>query len=101
MIGKPKNRRKQGERGPSFWSKLPKLNWKRIGMTLASLAGVGAATGAILWSLDQPIDQVTVSGRFARVSAADVERAVKQQVRNVGLVSVDLDTVRKSIQQIP
>jgi cell division protein FtsQ len=101
MIGKPKNRRKQGDRGPSFWSKLPKLNWKRIGMTLASLAAVGAATGAILWSLDQPIDQVTVSGRFARVSAADVERAVKQQVRSVGLVSVDLDSVRYAIEQIP
>jgi cell division protein FtsQ len=102
MLGKPKNRRKQSERkGASFWSKLPKLNWKRIGMTCGSLALVGAAAGAILWSLDQPIDQVTVAGRFARVSAADVERAVKQKVRNVGLVSVDLDTVRFAIEQIP
>jgi cell division protein FtsQ len=101
MIGKPKNRRKQRERGSSLRAKLPKLNWKRIGMTLASLAGVSAATGAILWSLDQPIDKVTVAGRFARVSAADVERAVKQKVRGVGQVSVDLDTVRYAIEQIP
>jgi cell division protein FtsQ len=102
VIGKPKNRRKQNDRsGPSLWQKLPKLNWKRIGMTIASLAGVSAAAGVILWSLDKPIDQVTVAGRFARVSAADVERAVKQKVRSVGLVSVDLDTVRSSIEQIP
>jgi cell division protein FtsQ len=102
MLGKPKNRRKQSERnGPSFWSKLAKVNWKRIGMTCASLAAVGAAASAILWSLDQPIDQVRVAGRFARVSAADVERAVKQQVRNVGLVSVDLDSVRYAIEEIP
>jgi cell division protein FtsQ len=102
VIGKPKNRRKQSERsGSSLWSNLPKLNWKRIGMTFASLAGVSAAAGVILWSLDQPIDKVMVAGRFARVSAADVERAVKQQVRSVGLVSVDLDTVRSAIQQIP
>jgi cell division protein FtsQ len=70
-------------------------------MTLASLAGIGAAAGVLMWSLDQPIDQVTVAGRFARVSAADVERAVKQKVRNVGLVSVDLNTVRDSIESIP
>jgi cell division protein FtsQ len=102
MIGKPKNRRKQSERnGSSLVSKLPKLNWKRIGMTVASLAGVSAAAGVILWSLDQPIDKVQVAGRFARVSAADVERAVKQEVRNVGLVSVDLDTVRNAIESIP
>ncbi len=102
MLGKPKNRRRQSERkGSSLWTKLLKLNWKRIGMTCASLAAVSAAAGAILWSLDQPIDQVTVAGRFARVSAADVERAVKQQVRSVGLVSVNLDTVRLAIEQIP
>jgi len=102
VIGKPKNRRKQSDRsGSSLWAKLPKLNWKRIGMTLVSLAGVSAEAGVVLWSLDQPIDKVMVSGRFARVSAADVERAVKLQVRNVGLVSVDLDTVRHAIAQIP
>ena len=102
MIGKPKNRRKQGERKGSFLkTKFPKLNWKRWGMTLASLAGVGAAVAVVAWSLDQPIDAVTVAGRFARVSPSDVERAVKKKVRNVGLVSVDLSTVRDSIESIP
>jgi cell division protein FtsQ len=101
MLGKPKNRRRQSERKSALRLKLPKLDWKRIGMTCASLALVGAAVGVVVLSLDQPIDQVTVAGRFARVSAADVERAVKQQVRNVGLVSVDLEAVRVAIEQIP
>jgi cell division protein FtsQ len=105
VIGRPKNRRKHNERGSSLKEQLPRLaaalNWRRAGLTLASLAGIGAATGALMWSLDQPIDKVTVAGRFARVTAADVERAVKQKVRNVGLVSVDLNAVRDSIESIP
>lgn len=102
MFGRPKNRRKQNERkGASVARKLPKLDWRRAGLTIASLAGVGAAASVVMWSLDQPIDAVTVSGRFARVSAADVERAVKQKVRSVGLVSVDLNSVRTAIESIP
>lgn len=101
MIGRPKNRRKGSESRSFFSAKLPKLNWKRLGMTVVSLAGVGAAVGVVMWSLDQPIDAVTVAGRFARVSPSDVERAVKQKVRSVGLVSVDLNTVRNSIEAIP
>jgi cell division protein FtsQ len=103
MIGKPKNRRKQNERkGPGVLrGKFGSFDWRRAGLTLASLAGVGAAVSVVMWSLDQPIDAVTVAGRFARVSAADVERAVKQKVRNVGLVSVDLETVRDAIESIP
>ena len=54
-----------------------------------------------MWTLDQPIESVAVAGRFQRVSPADVERAVKQKVRNVGLVSVDLADVRKAIASIP
>jgi cell division protein FtsQ len=102
MIGRPKNRRKQNEKKrASLATKLPKLDWRRWGMTLASLGALGAAASLVLWSLDQPIDSVTVAGRFARVSASDVERAVKQRVRNVGLVSVDLAKVRDSIESIP
>jgi cell division protein FtsQ len=102
MIGRPKNRRKQNERNGSLLKgKLPKLDWRRWGMTIASLAGVGAAASLVMWSLDQPIDQVTVAGRFARVSGSDVERAVKHKVRSVGLVSVDLNSVRDSIESIP
>lgn len=99
---KPRNRRKQSESRWSFLhGKGGKIEWRRWGMTLASVAGIAAAAGLVLWTLDQPIESVAVSGRFQRVAPADVERAVKRQVRDVGLVSVDLETVRHAIASIP
>jgi len=99
MLNRPKNRRKQKEKS-SFLAGV-KVDWRRWGMTLASLAGLAAAGGAVMWTLDQPIQSVTVEGKFRRVSPPDVERVVKQQVREVGLVSVDLEAVRKAIATIP
>jgi cell division protein FtsQ len=102
MLGRPKNRRKQNEKGWSFlgWRAV-EVDWRRWGTTLASLAGLAAAVGVVMWTLDQPIESVAVAGRFQRVSPADVERAVKLQVRNAGLVSVDLEAVRRAIASIP
>src|SRR5689334_23629034 len=101
MLWKPRNRRKQTDKsGWSFMSAV-KVDWRRWGMTLASLAGLAAAGGVVMWTLDQPIQSVTVEGKFRRVSPPDVERVVKQQVREVGLVSVDLEGVRKAIATIP
>jgi len=102
MLGRPKNRRKPNDRSRFFpnW-KLSQVDWRRWGVTMASLAGVAAAVGVVVWALDQPIETVSVSGRFQRVSPADVERAVKQQVREVGLVSVSLEEVRAAIASIP
>jgi cell division protein FtsQ len=103
MLSRPRNRRKHA--GKKGWSFLglggAAIDWRRWSMTLASLAGLAAAGGLIMWTLDQPIQSVNVAGRFQRVSPADVERAVKQQVREVGLVSVDLAAVRKAIASIP
>jgi cell division protein FtsQ len=102
MLNRPKNRRKQKEKS-GFSSVLTgvKVDWRRWGMTLASLAGLAAVGGVVMWTLDQPIQSVTVEGRFRRVSPPDVERVVKQKVRDVGLVSVDLEAVRKAIATIP
>jgi cell division protein FtsQ len=101
MLGKPRNRRKQA--GKSGWLSLGavKVDWRRWSMTLASLAGLAAAGGVLMWTLDQPIQKVEVAGRFQRVSPADIERAVKRQVRGVGLVSIDLEAVRGAIASIP
>jgi len=103
MLNRPRNRRKQAEKGPwsLFGGNGAKVDWRRWSMTLASLAGLGAAGGLIMWTLDQPIQSVDVAGRFQRVSPADVERAVKQRVSDVGLVSVDLAAVHKAIAAIP
>ena len=101
MLGRPKNRRKQSEKkSGSRWSGVT-VDWRRWGVTLASLAALAAAIGVMTWTLDRPIESVAVAGKFQRVSPADVERAVKQKVRNVGLVSVDLAAVRHAISAIP
>lgn len=99
MLGRPRNRRKQSDR--SLLRLLRKVDWRRCALTLASLAGVAAAAGLVLWTLDQPIEKVSVAGRFQRVSPADVDRVVRQKVKGVGLVSVDLDDVRRAITSIP
>ncbi|HEV7714025.1 MAG TPA: cell division protein FtsQ/DivIB [Steroidobacteraceae bacterium] len=107
MLSRPKNRRKQNEaRWSLFGSKEPAAkakptDWRRWGMTFGSLVGLGAAIAVVTWTLDQPITSVAVFGRFQRVSATEVERAVKLKVRNVGLVSVDLGAVRQAIASIP
>ncbi len=100
MLNRPKNRRKPNER-PRWRLSLPSFDARRWAMTGASLAGIAATVGVIMWTLDQPIETVSASGRFQRVSPVDVEQAVKQRVRNSGLVSVDLDGVRAAIEALP
>lgn len=96
-IGKPKNRRKQERKAP----RLPQLDWRRLGVSLLSIAGIGAAVLGVIWALDQPIETVAVEGRFQRVQAVDVEQAVKDRVRGAGLVTVNLLSVQRAIRQLP
>lgn len=99
MIGaaRKRNRRRDAQQ-PSPLSTVP---WKRI-LTAAGLLGVVAGgAGAIVWALDQPIETVAVQGSFQRVSALDVERAVKDRVRGAGLVTVKLETVQRAIETLP
>lgn len=94
---RPKNRRRsEGRR----W-RLPAIPWRRVGLTAAAAAAVALAVGGIAWTLDQPIDHVTVAGRFQRVAPLDVERIVRRRVGEAGLVSVDLEAVRRAIGQLP
>jgi cell division protein FtsQ len=93
-----KRNRRRDEPTPSRWRALP---WRRIGTTFGVLAVVAGAAGGIVWALDQPIETVAMPGRFQRVSALDVERAVKERVRGAGLVTVKLETVQRAIEQLP
>lgn len=99
MIGavRKRNRRRDAQQ-PSRFAAVP---WKRI-LTAAGVLGVGVGgAGAIVWSLDQPIETVAVQGSFQRVSALDVERAVKDRVRGAGLVTVKLEPVQRAIEMLP
>jgi cell division protein FtsQ len=98
LLGRSKkNCRKQTETGLG----LPAINWRGLAMSVGSLAGVCVVAGIVTWTLDQPIQSVSVSGRFQRVAPVDVERVVKQQVRGAGLLSVNLDAVRHAIHTLP
>jgi len=92
-----KNRRRQTERQ---WH-LPAINWRAFAMSVGSIAAVCAVAAVVTWTLDQPIESVSVSGRFQRVAPVDVERVVKQRVRGAGLLSVNLDAVRQAIHTLP
>ena len=97
MFGKPKNRRKSEGSGFRF----PGALVAKFGIAAAVLAVLGIAITLSLGALDQNITQVAVTGRFQRVSAGEVEQAVKARVRDMGLVSVDLAAVRRAVEQLP
>lgn len=94
---RPRNRRRQESRR---WQ-LPHIDWRRYSVALSGLAGVLAFAALVVFALDQPITAVTVQGRFQRVSALDVEQAVRVRVRKAGLVTVDLAGLQKSIEGLP
>jgi cell division protein FtsQ len=97
MMGRPKNRRKGSERR---W-RLPQINWRALGISLGGVLAVCALAAVVVWGLDQPIQTVSVSGRFQHVAPVDVERVVKERVRGAGLLTVDLEAVHKALHTIP
>jgi cell division protein FtsQ len=98
MINRRKNRRKQEQKSQLS---LPAIDWRRWMTTAASLAAIAAVIGLIVWAMNQPIESVSISGRFQRVATVDIERAVKQRVRGAGLVGVNLEEVRQTIDALP
>jgi len=98
MFGaKAKNRRKNTE--PRFRISGPLL--AKLGVGAAVLGALAVAVTLGLGAIDQNITQVTVTGRFQRVSPIEVEQSVKARVRDIGLVSVDLAAVQRAVQQLP
>jgi cell division protein FtsQ len=94
-FSRPKNRRREQR------FSLPALDWKRIGSGVTALSLIAASVLAIGWILDQPIERVAVAGQFQRVSPDEIERAVREQARGVGLVSIELAAVRDGIAALP
>jgi cell division protein FtsQ len=97
MWGKPKNRRKGGEARLKVSGPL----LAKLGLGAAVLVVLAIAGTLTVGALDQGIAQVSVTGRFQRVSPVEVEQAVKARVRDMGLVSVDLAAVQRAVEQLP
>jgi cell division protein FtsQ len=97
MLGRPKNRRKPQQ---TRW-RMPRINWRALAVVLGVPAVIGAGVVGVGWVLDQPIETVSVAGRFQRVAPGDVERLVKSEVHAAGLLSVDLASVRRAIHTLP
>lgn len=94
-----RNRRKPSESRRRL--RLPALNYRALGIAATLIAVTALAAAGVVWALDQPIETVAVQGRFQRVSPVDVERVVKAQLHNAGLLSVDLSAVRRAIHTLP
>jgi len=94
---KPRNRRRAESTG---WQ-MPAVDWRRIGSGLLGFAVVAAFAWLIVAALDQPIDRVGVQGRFQRVSAMEVEQAVRERTQEAGLVTIDLETLQTAIEALP
>lgn len=99
MLGHKRNSRRSAARARRL--RLPALNWRRIGLTLAGIAVTGLALAALGWLLDQPIQRVIVTGRLQRVSAFDVERIVRARLGSAGLVTVNLEQISDGLRTLP
>lgn len=97
MIGnRPRNRRREEK----SWQ-WPEVDWRRAARIGAALAAVGLLFLLVTRALDEPIDQVTLEGRFQRVSPLELEQAVRKRVDGAGLVSVDLAALQRSVEALP
>lgn len=94
---KVRNRRRAEESG---W-KLPTVDWRSLAYGAAGVAVVASFAWIIVRALDNPIDTVTVQGRFQRVSPMELEQAVRERINDAGLVSVDLAGLQGSLEQLP
>ena len=91
-------RRPTSTRWSFAWLRLPALNWRLWGQVTLVLVLVLAATLALRTVLNQPIRSITVAGRFQRVSALDIEKAVRDVSRNQGLLAIDLTRVVQAVR---
>ena len=98
MIGsRPRNRRRSEERG---WQ-WPTVDWRRAVQGVVGLAAIALLALLLQHALDRPVTTVAVEGRFQRVSPLEVEQAVRERLQGAGLVSADLDGVRRSLEALP
>ena len=79
----------------------PLVPLRVVGRVLATAGALVATVCVVFWALDQPIRTVEVTGRFQHVAPAQIERLVARQVRNQGLLTVDLAAVSRALHTLP
>ncbi len=79
----------------------PLVPWRAVGRTLAVGGSLLATLSVLFWALNQPIRSVQLTGRFEHVSPGEIQQVVAREVRNQGLLTVDLAAVSRAIHTLP
>jgi cell division protein FtsQ len=92
-----RNRRREAQ-GARPWLRLPSL--RRAASGAGMVLAVAGAVLVLRFALNQPVERVSISGRFQRVQALDVEKAVRVAVADDGMAGVDLKGVARAVEAI-
>lgn len=95
MLNRKRANRRREERPDR--AELLRQRWRELAIGVGAALAIAVVTFGVRRLLDQPIEQITVQGSFQRISAMEIEKAARAQVRGVGLVSIDLDGVRRAL----
>ena len=97
MFKRTRNRIKAREAAAAR-SRVP---WRLIARGCAGGGALLATLCVVFWALNQPIRTVEVTGRFQHVAPGEVEQLVAREVRNQGLLTVDLAAVSRALHTLP
>ncbi|MDE2347042.1 MAG: cell division protein FtsQ/DivIB, partial [Gammaproteobacteria bacterium] len=101
LVGRRNRFKKPKSRSLPAWRRLPALiDWAALARRGALVALVAASLAGLTWALNRPVSSVAIDGSFQRVSPVEIEKAVAPYL-SAGFMSVDLDAVRRAVQQIP
>ena len=76
-------------------------SWQRVAPLLATLLVIAGSLFALRLVFNQPVESVSISGRFQRVLPLDVDKAVREAVGSHGMVAVNLAHIAAAVEQIP
>lgn len=99
MLNRKRNNRRREVR-EGRWQ-LPALPWRRIAVGAGVLAAVAVAAMLVSLLLNQPIERITVDGSFQRISALEVEKAVRSRLGGAGLLRADLADLQRALRDLP
>ena len=78
---------------------MPKLEWPRAGRYAGAIAALVALGMLLAAGLDQPVRSIVIDGPFQRVAAVEVQQAALGTLKG-GIVSADLDRLRKAVEAL-